>query len=72
MTTCLKKKQGEKQDEKQEEQEKLITDANKFKEWINKKETDIKSEVFSKYFSTERPNQVFKYIYKADNSDKKI
>ena len=39
-------KQEEIQDEKQEEiqeeiQEKPITDANKFKEWIDKKETDI-------------------------------
>ena len=65
----FEKEQDEKQDEKKEEQEKLITNANKFKEWINKKETDIKSEVFSKYFSTERPSQVFKYIYKAGNSD---
>ena len=43
----------------------------KFKEWIDKKETDIKSEIFSKYFSAERPSQIFKYIYKAGSIDKK-
>ena len=32
---------------------------------------DIESEGCSKYFSTERPSQIFKYIYKADNIDKK-
>ena len=69
----FEEKQDEKQDEKQEEiPEKPITEANKFIEWTDKKGKDIKSEVFSKYFSTERPSQIFKYIYEADNRDKKI
>ena len=38
---------------------------------VDKKETDMKSEVINKYFSTERPSQIFKYIYEADNIDKK-
>ena len=53
---------------------------NKFKEWIYKKETDIKSEIFSKYFSIERPSQIFqvytkqiieikKMIINVDNSE---
>ena len=49
----FEEKQDENQDEKQEQiQEKPITDAKRFKEWIDKKEADIKSEVFSKYFIT--------------------
>ena len=49
----FEEKQDENQDEKQEQiQEKPITDAKRFKEWIDKKEADIKSEIFSKYFIT--------------------
>ena len=55
----------------EEKQDEPITDMNKFKEWIDNKETDIKIEVFNKYFSTEKPSEIFKYICEEYNIDKK-
>ena len=72
-------KQGEKQeeiqDEKQEEiqeeiQEKPITDANKFKEWIDKKETDINNELFTKHFNCQRPSDMLNRLYKTNDINK--
>ena len=36
---------------KKEEEEETITDANKFKEWVNKQETKINKELFKNCFS---------------------
>ena len=45
---------------------------NAFNEHIIKEEADISTEIFSKYFNTDRPSQLFKYVYKIDDIDKKI
>ena len=68
-------KQEEIQDEKQEEiqeeiQEKPITDANKFKEWIDKKETDISNELFTKHFNCQRPSDMLNRLYKTNDINK--
>ena len=63
-------KQDDKQDEKQEEiQEKTKTDVNAFNEQIINEEADIESDVFFKYFSAEKPCQLFNHIYEVDNKN---
>ena len=59
--------QEEMQDEKQEIQEKPITDPNKFKEWIDKKETDINNELFTKHFNCQRPSDMLNHLYKIND-----
>ena len=34
--------------------------VSKFNEWVNEKETGINSEIFQKYFSYQRPSDMFK------------
>ena len=41
---------------RKEEEEKTITDANKFNEWVNKPETKINKELFKNYFSFQTPS----------------
>ena len=37
---------------------------------INKKETDIKSELFQKHFSFQRPSEMLKVVYSTNNRRK--
>ena len=39
----------------EEEEEETITDANKFREWVNKQEKDINNELFKNCFKNQRP-----------------
>ena len=41
--------------EEEEEEEETITDANKFREWVNKQEKDINNELFKNCFKNQRP-----------------
>ena len=38
-------------------------DLNKFNEWVNKKETDIRHELFKMYFTFQRPGDMLKSVY---------
>ena len=42
----------------------------KFNEWVNRKETDINSEIFQKHFSFQRPSDMLKNVYKTDDKNK--
>ena len=42
----------------------------KFNEWVNRKETDINSEIFQKHFSFQRPSDMLKNIYKTNDKNK--
>ena len=39
----------------EEEEEETITDANKFREWVNKQEKYINNELFKNCFKNQRP-----------------
>ena len=43
----------------------------KFNEWVNRKETDINSEIFQKHFSFQRPSDMLKNVYKTNDKNKK-
>ena len=47
-------------------------DASDFNEWVNKKEANIDSEIFGKHFKFQRPSNMFKLLYKANNKKKNI
>ena len=47
-------------------------DASSFNEWVNKKETNINSGIFQKFFKFQRPSDMFKHLHKANNKEKKI
>ena len=67
-----KKKQSYKKPDKKEPPKKpRKIDANEFNELINKEETDIKSELFKKYFSFQRPIEMLKTVYTTKNRRKK-
>ena len=42
----------------------------KFNEWVNRKETDINSEIFQKHFSFQRPSDMLKNVYKTNDKNK--
>ena len=42
----------------------------KFNEWVNRKETDINSEIFQKHFSFQRPSDMLKDVYKTNDKNK--
>ena len=44
----------------------------KFNEWVNRKETDINSEIFQKHFSFQRPSDMLKNVYKTNDKNKNI
>ena len=46
-------------------------DASSFNEWVNKKETNINSGIFQKFFKFQRPSDMFKHLHKANNKEKK-
>ena len=58
----------EEQEEKQEEE--TIFDVNKFNEWVNKEETDIKTKLFKKHFKIQRPGDMLKYLYQTNDRKK--
>ena len=65
--------QEEKQEGKQEEreeQEETISDVNKFNKWINKKETSINTELFTKYFIFQRPSDMSNFLNKMNDINK--
>ena len=67
-----KKKQSyKKPDKKKPPKKPRKIDANEFNELINKEETDIKSELFKKYFSFQRPIEMLKTVYTTKNRRKK-
>ena len=57
-----KEKQEEKQKEEQEEKQETISDVNEFNKWINKKETSINTELFTKHFNFQRPSNMFNFL----------
>ena len=44
----------------------------KFNEWVNRKKTDINSEIFQKHFSFQRPSDMLKNVYKTNDKNKNI
>ena len=61
----------EKEQEKEQEKEPVITDANAFNEWINKKEKDINKELFRKHFNFQRPSEMLKFLYQTNDKERK-
>ena len=59
------------EEEKEKTQEKRITDANKFDAWTIKKETDINEELFKRYFNFQRPSDIFNFLSKINDKEKK-
>ena len=59
------------EEEKEQAQEKRITDANEFNEWIIKKETDINKALFKRYFNFQRPSDIFSFLNKINDKEKK-
>ena len=59
------------EEEKEKTQEKRITDANKFDAWTIKKETDINEELFKRYFNFQRPSDIFNFLNKINDKEKK-
>ena len=43
----------------------------KFNEWVNEKETGIKSELLKKYFKLQKPSDMLKFVYKTNDQKKK-
>ena len=52
----------------EEQEEKTITDANAFKEQINKEETYINTELSKKHFKFQRPSDMLKSLYKVNTN----
>ena len=44
--------------------------ASNFNEWVNKKESDISSEIFQKYFSFQRSSDMLKILYTTNDKKK--
>ena len=66
-----KKKQISKKPDKKEPPKKLTKDDwIEFNEWVNKKETDINSEIFQKYFKSQRPSDMLKTLYRTNDKYK--
>ena len=64
MSICRKNK-------KKKKQEKRITDANEFNEWIIKKETYINAELFKRYFNFQIPSDIFNFTKKINDKETK-
>ena len=63
-----KEEQEEIEEKKQEEE--TITDINAFNEQINKEETSINKEIFTKHFKSQRPSELLKGLYKTNDPNK--
>ena len=48
----------------------IITDVNAFNEWINKEETDINNEIFTKHFKFQNPSDMAKNLYEINDTEK--
>ena len=68
MITKIKTYLYSSEEEQEEQEEKIITDPNAFNEKINKEETGMNMEIFKKHFNFQRPSDMFKSLYKANNS----
>ena len=44
--------------------------ASNFNEWVNRKETDINSEMFQEYFKYQRPSDMLKDLYRINDKKK--
>ena len=53
--------------EKEKEEEETIFSVSKFDEWVNKQETSIKTELFTKHFKKQRPSDMLKYLYQTND-----
>ena len=67
--------ESEEEEEKQTSKKELLKkpteeDGNNFNEWVNKKETNINSEIFQRLFKFQRPSDMFKLLYKTNNKKK--
>ena len=63
-----KEEQEEIEEKKQEEE--TITDINAFNEQINKEETSINKEIFTKHFKSQRSSELLKGLYKTNDPNK--
>ena len=54
----------------EEQEEETISDVNKFNEWVDKEETDIKTKLFKKHFKIQRPGDMLKYLYQTNDRKK--
>ena len=67
--------ESDEEEEKQTSKKELLKkpteeDGNNFNEWVNKKETNINSEIFQRLFKFQRPSDMFKLLYKTNNKKK--
>ena len=54
----------------EEQEEETISDVNKFNEWVDKEETEIKTKLFKKHFKIQRPGDMLKYLYQTNDRKK--
>ena len=54
----------------EQQEEETISDVNKFNEWVDKEETDIKTKLFKKHFKIQRPGDMLKYLYQTNDRKK--
>ena len=75
ISTSLKnKKKEEKQkqtskklDKKEPPKKPTNDDLIRFNEWVNRKETGMNSEIFQKHFSFQKPSDMLKAVYTAND-----
>ena len=60
----------EEEEKEKEEEEKTKFNENKFNEWVNKEETSINTELFKKRFNFQRPSDMLKCLYQANDKEK--
>ena len=61
----------EEKEEKEPLKKSTRDDVSKFNEWVNEKETGIKSELLKKYFKLQKPSDMLKFVYKTNDQKKK-
>ena len=57
-------------EKEEEEEEETKFNVNKFNEWVIKQEKSINEELFKKYFSFQRPSDMFRYLYQTNDKEK--
>ena len=60
----------EEKEEKEPLKKSTRDDLSKFNEWVNEKETGIKSELLKKYFKLQKSSDMLKYVYKTNDKKK--
>ena len=60
----------EEKEEKEPLKKSTRDDVSKFNEWVNEKETGIKSELLKKYFKLQKPSDMLKFVYKTNDEKK--